>query len=51
MADAAEKPDIDLDIAVDSPAIRRIIEEMKRDEAAGVHVNGYNRVYSRHNRS
>jgi hypothetical protein len=34
---------------VDSPAIKRLIEEV-RDEKAG-RRNAYNRIYTRHNRS
>ncbi len=33
----------------DSPALRRLIEEV-RDNQAGDQTNSYNRVYSRHNR-
>lgn len=36
-------------LAARSPALRRIIEEVKRDQTSGVHA--YNRVYTRHNRS
>jgi hypothetical protein len=53
MSSVAEKPpaaDV-LDVPItDSPAIRRLIEEVRQDEAAGV-PRSYNRVYNRHNRS
>lgn len=40
--------DDDLDVVVDSPAIRRLIEEV-RAEDAGV-PRSYNRTFNRHNR-
>lgn len=42
-----EKDD-DLEVVVDSPAIRRLIEEV-RTEDAGV-PRSYNRTFNRHNR-
>ena len=38
----------DVDLAIDSPAIRRLIEEV-RAEDAGV-PRSYNRTFNRHNR-
>lgn len=40
--------DDDLDVVVDSPAIRRLIEEV-RAETHGV-PRSYNRTFNRHNR-
>lgn len=39
---------VDLDVAIDSPAIRRLIEEV-RAEAFDV-PRSYNRTFNRHNR-
>lgn len=45
----AEGPfDLDLDVAIESPAIRRLIEEV-RAEAFDV-PRSYNRTFNRHNR-
>lgn len=41
-------PVVDLDVAIDSPAIRRLIEEV-RAETADV-PRSYNRTFNRHNR-
>ena len=38
----------DLDLAIDSPAIRRLIEEVRTEET-GV-PRSYNRTFNRHNR-
>ena len=38
----------DLDIAIDSPAIRRLVEEVRTEET-GV-PRSYNRTFNRHNR-
>jgi hypothetical protein len=43
-----ETPPVDLDVALDSPAIRRLIEEV-RAEATNVPLS-YNRTFNRHNR-
>ena len=43
-----EVKDEDLDVVVDSPAIRRLIEEI-RTEATEV-PRSYNRTFNRHNR-
>ena len=42
------QPDGDLDVAIDSPAIRRLIEEV-RAETVDV-PRSYNRTFNRHNR-
>lgn len=42
------RPTGDLDVAIDSPAIRRLIEEV-RAEAIDV-PRSYNRTFNRHNR-
>lgn len=42
------QPMTDLDVAIDSPAIRRLIEEV-RTETSDVPRN-YNRTHNRHNR-
>jgi hypothetical protein len=47
----AEKPDAEestLDVSIESPAIRRMIEEI-RSEDSGV-PRSYNRTFNRHNR-
>lgn len=38
----------DLDVAIDSPAIRRLVEEVRMEET-GV-PRSYNRTFNRHNR-
>ncbi len=38
----------DLDVAIDSPAIRRLVEEVRIEET-GV-PRSYNRTFNRHNR-
>ena len=42
------QPVLDLDLPMDSPAIRRLIEEV-RAETIGV-PRSYNRTFNRHNR-
>jgi hypothetical protein len=37
-------------IALESVALQRIIDEVKADRDSGVQPNAYNRVYHRHNR-
>lgn len=39
---------LDVDVAIDSPAIRRLIEEVRAEET-GV-PRSYNRTFNRHNR-
>jgi len=41
---------IEIDVPLNSPAIERLLEEIKINEIAGI-PNAYNRVYNRHNRS
>ncbi len=38
-----------LDAALDSPALRRLIEEVRHEEDGGV-PRSYNRTFNRHNR-
>lgn len=45
---AHTEQDLDLDVAINSPAIRRLIEEV-RAEAVEV-PRSYNRTFNRHNR-
>ena len=46
--DEKTRPILDLDVPLDSPAIRRLIEEV-RAEAVDV-PRSYNRTFNRHNR-
>lgn len=34
-----------------SPVLKRLIEEVRIEEAGGVPANAYNRMHTRHNRS
>ena len=45
---AADDHSSELDVSLDSPAIRRLIEEVRAEEA-GV-PRSYNRTFNRHNR-
>ncbi len=49
-ADAAsETTEGDLDAILDSPALQRLIEEVRHEEDGGV-PRSYNRTFNRHNR-
>lgn len=40
---------MDMEVSLDSPAIRRLVEEVRAEEEDGV-PRSYNRTFNRHNR-
>lgn len=52
MEQKAERPVDEIDITrVDSVVLRRLIEEVRNEDASGERLHSYDRVYNRHNRS
>ncbi len=48
----ANEVDLDVDLdAVPSPTLRRLIEEVRREQAAGYYRTAYDRTYHRYNRT
>lgn len=48
-AAADGKEALEIEVSLDSPAIRRLVEEVRAEEEDGV-PRSYNRTFNRHNR-